>query len=82
MTRIVLTIELNANSGAGMSQPCSEDDLLALFDAPFMAHIAGLAARSRTIDASEFQLAARMYEACHAISPSSSSERNSKRRTA
>ena len=60
MVRIVLTIEKNADR-AGMDHPCSANDVLARFDAPFVAHIAGLASNSPMLDTRDRQRAKQMY---------------------
>ena len=62
MVRIVLTIETN-ESRAGTDHPSCASDILASFDAPFVAHIAGLASNSPMLDTRDRQQAKRMYGA-------------------
>jgi hypothetical protein len=60
MVTFVLAVEITPERAAGIDHPCA-DDLLARYDAPFLAHIAGLASKNLTIEAGECQLAKRAY---------------------
>jgi hypothetical protein len=61
MVTVVLTIEVKPERAAGIDHRRAGNDLLARYDAPFLAHIAGLASKSLIFDASECQLAKRAY---------------------
>jgi hypothetical protein len=62
MVTVVLTIEIKPERAPGIDHPCAAGDLLARYDAPFVAHIAGLASKPLIIEASKCQLAERAYE--------------------